>query len=245
MNIAQNIRQILQRSSRLRTNAAFIPKESFEKRKQHFNHADNGVLSQTDGIPQGPVNVFSNPDMMMGQMNRSVTGILPNMLLMGVISFIFSGFVVGACKSQNYIAVNLLDGCCYYASVSNRNQYCTSTPIPFIIPSFSSNRSNEIAEWLISPLFFSQASFLVDPELPLHASKKCGFKQPRYQLCIVDVLVPTQLPRPSWSLFYYFGRSWFDSIHLPSFSIQTCFLVFLFMYALKKITKWLVSCGNL
>eukprot|EP00002_Diphylleia_rotans_P014898 TRINITY_DN2893_c0_g1_i1.p1 TRINITY_DN2893_c0_g1~~TRINITY_DN2893_c0_g1_i1.p1 ORF type:complete len:193 (+),score=45.57 TRINITY_DN2893_c0_g1_i1:46-624(+) len=86
--------QMLQRSSRLRLNASSIPKESFEKRKQHFNNPDSGVLSQTDGIPQGPVNVFSNPDMMMGQMRRSMTTLLPNMILMGVISFIFSGFVV-------------------------------------------------------------------------------------------------------------------------------------------------------
>lgn len=85
-------KQTLMRCSRLRTRGRFLPSSSFQSRKSYFVAKDTGVLQQK--VSKSGVNPMTNPLGMVDHMKGNMLYMLPNMIMMGVISFFFQGFVL-------------------------------------------------------------------------------------------------------------------------------------------------------
>lgn len=99
--------RIMARSGALRTNHAQIPPSAFvAKRQQLLEDLGSGkFLSEppkpppADGQPEMPPNPLSDPSAMEGMMEpmkKSMVMMIPQQLIMGWISFFFSGFVVAS-----------------------------------------------------------------------------------------------------------------------------------------------------
>jgi hypothetical protein len=89
--------QLLSRSQRLRHNAAFIPPAAFKMRKAFFVQKafrDKSKDTPEGGTPEPPQLPQQDPLAMMGMMKQNLAMIVPNMLLMGWVSYFFSGFVL-------------------------------------------------------------------------------------------------------------------------------------------------------
>ena len=84
-------RQTLMRAQRLRNNGQYLQRDAFCMRKAYFTAKDTGILRAK--VPKG-ANPMMNPMGMVDMMKGNVTFMLPNMVMMGVISFFFSGFVL-------------------------------------------------------------------------------------------------------------------------------------------------------
>jgi len=86
-------KQVLGRVARLRSRGArLLPAASFNTRKAYFNAKDKGLLVQK--VKKAGVNPMSNPMGMVDQMKGNMLYMVPNMVMMSVIGFFFSGFVL-------------------------------------------------------------------------------------------------------------------------------------------------------
>ena len=84
----------LMRARRLRANAQYIPVAAFAARKQFFVNKDNGVFMQKMEAPN-PMSAMQDPNVMMNMMQGNFAMMLPQMLMMGLVNYFFSGFVLG------------------------------------------------------------------------------------------------------------------------------------------------------
>jgi len=96
---APNPTQILQnnqlmRARRLRANACYIPAASFHTRRKVFCHKDDGVLMQKHEAPN-PMSMMQDPNVMMNMMQGNFAMMVPQMVMMGIVNYFFSGFVLG------------------------------------------------------------------------------------------------------------------------------------------------------
>lgn len=85
-------KQILTRCGRLRHRGQFLPATSFQSRKSFFVAKDTGVLQQK--VTKSGTNPMTNPLGMVDHMKGNMLYMIPNMMMMGVISFFFQGFVL-------------------------------------------------------------------------------------------------------------------------------------------------------
>jgi hypothetical protein len=84
----------LMRVRRLRANAAYIPHASFAARKHYFCNKDSGVLMQKMEAAN-PMAAMQDPNMMMNMMQGNMAMMVPQMAMMGIVNYFFSGFVLG------------------------------------------------------------------------------------------------------------------------------------------------------
>ena len=84
----------LMRARRLRANAGFIPASAFASRKQFFLQKETGVLMQKMDAPN-PMNMMQDPNVMMNMMQGNFAMMVPQMVMMGIVNYFFSGFVLG------------------------------------------------------------------------------------------------------------------------------------------------------
>ncbi len=84
--------QTLRRAQIVRSNANFIPRQSFEKRKHFFNDAQKGALQKS--IPAATLSAMADPSNMMEMMKNNVVTVIPNAIILGWVSFFFTGFVI-------------------------------------------------------------------------------------------------------------------------------------------------------
>lgn len=87
--------ELLRRSQRLRGNSMFIPPSALRMRKAYFVQKafKEKPKSETEG--QQPEMPAQDPLAMVGMMKQNLaTMILPNMIMMGWVSYFFSGFVL-------------------------------------------------------------------------------------------------------------------------------------------------------
>lgn len=83
--------QIILRSRVLRENSKYIPKSSFNMRKQCFNCQDTGYLTQKR--PPVNQNMMTDPSMMSEMLKGNITNVLPMIVIGGWINWMFSGFI--------------------------------------------------------------------------------------------------------------------------------------------------------
>ena len=84
----------LMRARRLRANAAYIPHVSFTARKHYFCDKATGVLAQKFDAPN-PMAAMQDPSVMMNMMQGNMAQMVPQMAMMGIVNYFFSGFVLG------------------------------------------------------------------------------------------------------------------------------------------------------
>ena len=85
-------KQLLSRAARIRTRGSrLLPSESFNARKAYFVDKDKGLLAKK---PKKDTKKPMDPMAMMDGMKGNMLYMVPNMLMMTVISFFFSGFVL-------------------------------------------------------------------------------------------------------------------------------------------------------
>lgn len=82
---------ILMRAGRVRQNAAYIPYSAFQSRKAFYNEKKVGVLRQKVRAANP---MQQNPGQMVDAMKGNMANMVPNMLMMGWVSYFFSGFVL-------------------------------------------------------------------------------------------------------------------------------------------------------
>lgn len=85
-------KQMLMRCGRLRGRGQFLPAASFHSRKVFFIAKDTGALQQK--VKKSGTNPMMNPLGMVDHMKGNMLYMLPNMVMMGIISFFFQGFVL-------------------------------------------------------------------------------------------------------------------------------------------------------
>ena len=116
----------LMRARRLRANAAYIPHSSFVARRHYFLSKDSGVLMQKMEAVN-PMAAMQDPNMMMNMMQGNMAMMVPQMAMMGVVNYFFSGFVLAKMPFpvtpsfrgmlQRGVGVTALD-CSYVTSMS-------------------------------------------------------------------------------------------------------------------------------
>ncbi len=84
----------LMRARRLRANASYIPQASFAARRHYYCNKDSGVLMQKMEAPN-PMAAMQDPNMMMNMMQGNMAMMVPQMAMMGIVNYFFSGFVLG------------------------------------------------------------------------------------------------------------------------------------------------------
>merc|ERR1712087_378564 len=89
----QHNNQLL-RARRLRANSVYIPATAFMSRKHYFLAKDSGVLMQKMEAPN-PMSMMQDPNQMMNMMQGSFAMMVPQMVMMGIVNYFFSGFVLG------------------------------------------------------------------------------------------------------------------------------------------------------
>lgn len=88
---------LLRRSQRFRAHAAFLPPGAFQLRRKFFLNsafAEPAAAVAKDGEADAPAQPPQDPLAMVGMMKQNMMTVLPNMLMMGWVSFFFSGFVL-------------------------------------------------------------------------------------------------------------------------------------------------------
>jgi len=94
---------LLRRSARLRANAAFIPPAAFRMRKSYFvqrsfrpatEEPTPAATPDENATAAAAQNPMGDPFAMVGAMKQNMLMIVPNMVLMGWVSYFFSGFVI-------------------------------------------------------------------------------------------------------------------------------------------------------
>ncbi|CAB1336013.1 unnamed protein product [Coregonus sp. 'balchen'] len=85
--------QVLLRSRILRENGKYIPKQSFNMRKQYFNDAETGFFKKVKRKVT-PKNPMTDTSMLTDMMKGNLTNVLPMIVIGGWINWAFSGFVI-------------------------------------------------------------------------------------------------------------------------------------------------------
>jgi len=84
--------QLLSRSARLRANNRLLSSAAFNVRRDFFRAKGTGRLrAEVEG---GAPNPMQNPDGMMDMLKGNLSMMVPNIVMMGWISYFFSGFVL-------------------------------------------------------------------------------------------------------------------------------------------------------
>jgi len=86
---------IVARSQLLRANSTLIPESAFKMRRSYLVDKDTGVLNQKPEGRSMQEAMLTNPDMMTGMLKQQLSAIVPQMLMGFVVSFFFSGFILG------------------------------------------------------------------------------------------------------------------------------------------------------
>uniref|UniRef100_A0A7S4U5V7 ER membrane protein complex subunit 3 n=2 Tax=Guillardia theta TaxID=55529 RepID=A0A7S4U5V7_GUITH len=88
--------QALTRSQLVRSHCYWLTESSFMRRKAFYTDKDRGVFSDPNVTKseKDPLAMMSDPSMMMQQQKSMFTVMLPQMVMMGLISYFFSGFVM-------------------------------------------------------------------------------------------------------------------------------------------------------
>mmetsp|Transcript_31661 Transcript_31661/g.42886 ORF Transcript_31661/g.42886 Transcript_31661/m.42886 type:complete len:291 (-) Transcript_31661:269-1141(-) len=84
-------KQTLMRANKLRMNGGFIPEESFNMRKSYMVNKENGLLRAK--VPKVSMGMM-NPTGVVDMMKKNILFVVPNMVMMTIISYFFSGFVL-------------------------------------------------------------------------------------------------------------------------------------------------------
>ena len=86
---------VLARARRLRANAGVLSSEQFQLKKALFNSKKTGLLrvKSEEGPPPNPL---QDPNMMSNMTKQQMTMMVPQMAMMGFVSYFFTGFVL--CK---------------------------------------------------------------------------------------------------------------------------------------------------
>ena len=84
----------MMRCRRLRANGGFLPASAFYARKTFFCDKERGVLMQKQPAPD-PMAMMNDPSVMMNMMQGNFAMMVPQMLMMGIVNYFFSGFVLG------------------------------------------------------------------------------------------------------------------------------------------------------
>merc|ERR1719498_1512142 len=82
------------RARRLRANAVYIPHGAFNARRTYFCDSEKGLLKQKQQAPD-PMAAMQDPNMMMNMMQGNMAMMVPQMAMMGIVNYFFSGFVLG------------------------------------------------------------------------------------------------------------------------------------------------------
>lgn len=83
-------KQILAKSVKLRANGAYICEKAYVKRKLFLTKKETGALRAK---VKGATNPMSNPQGMVDMMKGNLIFMLPNIVMMGFVSYFFAGFV--------------------------------------------------------------------------------------------------------------------------------------------------------
>ena len=83
-------KQIVAKSAKLRANGAYISETAYTKRKLFLTRKETGALRAK---VKGATNPMSNPQGMIDMMKGNLTFMLPNIVMMGFVSYFFAGFV--------------------------------------------------------------------------------------------------------------------------------------------------------
>ena len=88
--------QALQKAALLRGGGGWLPESSFHRRRAFFTDKEKGIFNDTavTKVEKDPLAAMTDPNMMMQQQKAMITGMLPQMVMMGLISYFFSGFVM-------------------------------------------------------------------------------------------------------------------------------------------------------
>lgn len=84
----------LMRARRLRANAHFLSSGAFAARKHFFVSKESGVLCEKIEPPNAMA-MMQDPSVMMNMMQGNFAMMVPQMLMMGIVNYFFSGFVLG------------------------------------------------------------------------------------------------------------------------------------------------------
>lgn len=87
--------QAVARSQRLRQYGGYIPESSFRPRKEFFVAKEKGVFHQKTVSKPSLESMTSDPTMMVDGMKRSLTSVIPQLVMGAWVNFFFSGFVMG------------------------------------------------------------------------------------------------------------------------------------------------------
>jgi len=84
------------RAQMVRQQSSWIPETSFQRRRAFYTDKDKGVFLDPTVTKQekDPLASMTDPAMMMQQQKSMFTVMLPQMVMMGIISYFFSGFVM-------------------------------------------------------------------------------------------------------------------------------------------------------
>jgi len=99
-DVPPNVTQVahnnqLMRARRLRANAAYIPNSAFTSRKHYFCDKSSGVLVAQKFDAPNPMAAMQDPSVMMNMMQGNMAQMVPQMAMMGMVNYFFSGFVLG------------------------------------------------------------------------------------------------------------------------------------------------------
>merc|ERR1712194_24027 len=91
----ENIRhtQILGKAKMLRMHAGFIPEERFKMRRKFL--IDNYLSQAKEKNPADALQMMNDPSMFMDMMKKNMVMVVPQIAMMGWVSYFFSGFIVG------------------------------------------------------------------------------------------------------------------------------------------------------
>jgi len=84
----------LMRCRRLRANGHFLPPNAFYARKGFFCDKEKGVLMVKQAAPD-PMAMMNDPSVMMNMMQGNFAMMVPQMVMMGIVNYFFSGYVIG------------------------------------------------------------------------------------------------------------------------------------------------------
>lgn len=92
--------QTIRRAMMLRTNAGYIPAQSFRGKRTYLTHKEKGLLNEKkDEAAAGPMgmpgsNAAMDPRHMVDMMKKNLSMVVPQMITYNWVTFFFSGFVV-------------------------------------------------------------------------------------------------------------------------------------------------------
>jgi len=91
----ENVQQasVLAKSKMLRMHSGFIPEESFRMRKKFL--IDKHLSQGKEKNPMDAMAMMNDPSMFMDMMKKNMVMVVPQMAMMGWVSYFFSGFIVG------------------------------------------------------------------------------------------------------------------------------------------------------